>query len=59
MDKIRRILCFAVAVAGPQKVLDFGKKSILNTSLMHSGGAEARIFALLGGIFQVIDFKEK
>jgi hypothetical protein len=52
-------LCFAVSVDKPQKVLDFGKKSILNTSLMHSGGAKARFLTLLVGIFQVIDFKEK
>jgi hypothetical protein len=43
----------------PQKVLDFGKKSILNTSLMHSGDGKTRNFPLLGDIFQVIDFKEK
>jgi hypothetical protein len=40
-------------------VLDFGEKSILNTSLMHSRDRKPRIFPLLAGIFQVIDFKEK
>jgi len=40
-------------------MLDFGKKGILNTSLMHSGGEKTQIFLLLGSIFQVIDFKEK
>jgi hypothetical protein len=42
-----------------KKLLDFDEKSILNTSLMHSRGRATAIFALLGSIFQVIDFKEK
>jgi hypothetical protein len=43
----------------PSKVLDSGKKSIINTSLMHSGAEKKQISALLGGIFQATDFKEK
>jgi hypothetical protein len=43
----------------PSKVLDFGKKSIVNTSLMHSGGEKVQIWTPLGGNLQVFDFKEK
>jgi len=42
-----------------KNLLDFGEKSILNTSLMHSGRAATANFPPLGGVFQVTDFKEK
>jgi hypothetical protein len=42
-----------------KKVLDFAKKSRLNTSLMHSWRPATANFAPLGSVFQVTDFKEK
>jgi hypothetical protein len=47
------------ALDQPEKVLDFGAKNILNTSLMHSRTKPELIFRPLASIFQVTDFKEK